>query len=230
MKDGLRSFLAIVLSIAVLILWYTFVAPRPKTPPPTQNQTVPIVHSPSPIVPKKNSPELGREVTLENDLVKITLGSQGGIIHGWELKRYSKTNGAVSLAEKEGTVLDIAFQGTSAFPSPIPLQIVEQTPLSAKLRWDSKGLSLTKTFRLAQDGYAMDVEVELANQKKETLVFTPTVEWGKKASEESPQRGISLFKSPPDRWQPVYFKEGNFVVVQPEKIPLNEVQAGNIGW
>jgi len=223
--------------MAVLILWYTFVAPAKRTMDPgpgTRDQQLGEKKTsgqrPETRDPKKKISEPGKEVILENNLVKITLGSQGGIVHGWELKRYSKINGAVSLAEKEGTVLDIAFQGTSAFPSPIPFQIVEQTPLSAKLRWDSKGLSLTKTFRLALEGYAMDVEVELAKQKKETLVFVPTVEWGKKASEESPQRGISLFKSPPDRWQPVYFKEGNLVVVQPEKVPLNEVQVGNVGW
>lgn len=231
MKDSFRSFLAIALSIGVLILWYKFIAPPPKLSQPIKtSQESPVVQSKTSQemeMPKRETAESGKEVVLENELVRVSLKNQGGVVAKWELKKFA----AISLAEPGGDILNSALQIEGLkLPTPLPFEITKQEPSFVEFRWMTKGLTLFKKFKLAPHSYQMELEEELINHRDKTIEFIPSVEWGKAPKEETPQRGVLFFKSPPDRWQAVAYKEGAFATIPWEKMPLSQTESGKMDW
>lgn len=237
MSSGLRSFLAIVLSMGVLILWYTVIAPPPPpATPPAQAEKAPLPEGAvaktsevKPAVAGPVVPRSGETVFLENNLVKVGIHSHGGVVAEWKLKRFTR-NGKkeevgqelVSLAEAKGSTLETS--------SPVPFVIKEKNPSTVLLEYRSKNLLISKRFALKNDTYQMEMELEVQNRDDKTISFEPSVVWSKQAVEESPQRGVLFFKTPPDQWRPVHLQGGELKEIVWEKVPVLETRQGDFAW
>lgn len=258
MKSELRGILAVALSVGVLILWYTVIAPpRPPAPSapasattaaelpqntPTTEKKVEMIPSSgkadnaySTFEPSKERIQ-GKEVRIENGLVRITLDTMGGIVKSWELKEFTRKEEGddrafVSVVDAEGTALDLQFRGANfKVPFPIPFEVAGQESGIVDFRWRSPEVTVWKRLRLDPNNYQVRMEIEVENRKRETIGFIPAVEWTKKPSEESPQMGVLFFKTPPDIWHPAYYKEGSFKSSQAEKVQGTKIIQGDIGW
>ncbi|MDO8527750.1 MAG: membrane protein insertase YidC [Deltaproteobacteria bacterium] len=240
MKNELRSVVAVLLCVAIWFGWSKFMVPKQETLPANAQAvqtTSPVPSSPqqASIPPSFASRVPGADVILENDLVKITLDSNGGILKGWELKKFLKngkeSNLPVSLAESEGTILNLSFRNAN-FDSPEFITFAPTTAggMQADLRWNSNNITLLKRFRLEPDSYLLQMETEFINDQKQTLSFVPAIDWSKVPVEETPQRGVLFFKSPPDRWHPIYFKDGSLEVVEEKTAGEALMVNGKINW
>ena len=234
------------MSVAVLALWYKFFSPPPPPPPQTttsqvaspQQTTPPVTNSaPAPVAasPKAETESKQGEIfVLENDLIRITLNTMRGVATDWKLKKYTKNGGeeqGVSLTDTLGNSLDWQF-GNRNFEAPVamPFVLTNQGSSQAELKWTSKGITLLKRFFLDPNSYQLRVETEFINNKKETVTFIPSFEWSKIASEESPQRGALFFKTPPDKWHPVYFNNASLEVLEDANLPVSQTITGKISW
>jgi YidC/Oxa1 family membrane protein insertase len=104
-----RVFLAIALSLLVLTLYQTFVAPPPPATttvtPAAPETTAPAATSPgatsapSPATaPTATAPvanPLARDVTVETDSVSAVFSTQGGVLKHWKLKHFLDNHGAL---------------------------------------------------------------------------------------------------------------------------------------
>lgn len=203
MNNSLRSFLAIVLSMGVLVLWYTVIAPPPAPHAPQAEQ--PAIPVEQEDLPKKmdepilSTPQ-GDEIVLENRFVQIKLNTDGGVVTDWTLKSYTRNGGGlVSLAEAGGRILETFFLDGEKPNFSVKARSQTEAELSAK----TPTLAIAKRFRLKENSYQLEMDVEVKNLTGKTTSFRPAVGWGKQPVEESPQRGVLFFKTPPDRWHPV---------------------------
>ncbi|OGQ05924.1 MAG: hypothetical protein A3F82_05670 [Deltaproteobacteria bacterium RIFCSPLOWO2_12_FULL_44_12] len=249
MKSEYRGLLAVVLSVGVLAVWYTFIAPPPKPSPvsqpldqkTTQQETVLAKNEPKPEVlfpsnistPSVVERKGGQEVVLENELVTVVLDTMGGIVKNWELKKYLRNGGEakpVTLADPDSAILELGLRGDDLkVPFPIPFQATKNNKTFVDLRWNSKELVISKRLRLDPNSYRIFMEVEVENKGKNTIAFTPTMDWSKTSSEESPQRGVLFFKTPPDKWHPIYFKDGSLEILQSDNLS-EQTLSGKTNW
>jgi len=101
-----RVFLAIALSLLVLTLYQTFVAP-PATPAPPAATTVPSA-SPSPqagtvpattpgtptvAIPAPVADPLARDITVDTESIHAVFSTQGAVLKHWHLKHFSDNAG-----------------------------------------------------------------------------------------------------------------------------------------
>ncbi len=238
MKSEYRGLLAAGLSIGVLILWYAFVAPSPKQMPAPQVSPTTIQEpqktAPQTALPETKIREEGETVLLSNESVALQIDTLGGVVKGWELKKFSR-NGKnprpVTLAEVQGGILDLEFRNANFKISKVlPFRVTQKTENSVTLIFTKGNISVFKKIVLEPNSYQLKVEYEFANHSRETLAFAPVLNWGKIPYEESPQRGVLFFKSPPDKWHPVYSLNGSLVSVPYEKVSMSETVAGSVGW
>lgn len=244
MSSGLRSFLAIVLSMGVLILWYTVIAPpQPPAPQPQAHKTASqpetaVAKQPAestavvPIVPRS-----GETIFLENNLVRVAIHPQGGVVTEWSLKHFTR-NGQketgqelVGLAETNGSILETPYPaGDRPAGDRFLFGIREKSASAVQLEGRVKGVLISKRFSLKNNSYQLEMELEVHNRGDQTIAFDPSVVWNKQAIEESPQRGVLFFKTPPDQWQPVHFSGGKLEMIPWQKIPAAQTQPGDFSW
>ena len=243
MKNEQRGLIAVGLCVVVWIVWFKFISPLPPPSPQTQptvatqvatphsdqNQKRPETHS------KPSVEKVGEEVVLENNVVRVTLNSIGGVLKNWELKKFTRNGGerpsAVSLAELQGNILNLELRDANVnIDKPIPFSVVKKGENSAELRFISKGLVIVKHLELDPDAYLMKMSLEMVNNTNKTVSFIPAIDWSKIPVEESPQRGVFIFKTPPDRWQPIYYLDGSFKTINAEKVPSLEYLKGKTNW
>ena len=112
----IRLLLASLLSMAVILLWARFFAPKPRitpTPPSSAAQTAPAPSATSPTPPpaeqEKSAPSRGapkatavapaasvapksdrqeRNLIVENDLYRVQFSNRGAVVKSWQLKKY----------------------------------------------------------------------------------------------------------------------------------------------
>lgn len=111
MKQETRTFLAIFLIIAIIVVYYTFISPpQPFTPeavvtsettktqaiqhspqPTTTPQTTTL--SPTPTVEATTLPEApNKNITIKNQQANLVLSTQGGMLTSYTLNNYRKTS------------------------------------------------------------------------------------------------------------------------------------------
>lgn len=253
MKSEFRGIIAIVLSMLVLIVWYTVIAPsssplpatgvqptgkQEKTPTPAVESAIPLTtatSSTTEAIHTKIERPKGEEAILENSLVQVIFNTMGGVIERWELKEFTKNGNEakkrVSLADPQGTSLEVQLRHANAsIPFPIPYSVVSQGSGRLELRWESKELAIWKRLQLDPDSYLAKMELEVINHQNQTVSFVPSIDWTKQPIEESPQMGVLFFKTPPDQWHPIYYREDALHVVQPAKMSESQFLSGRIGW
>src|SRR5512139_911606 len=103
-----RALIAVVISLAILVLYQELIIkryygppvgqPEAEAPPPTAPSApteAPVV---SPEAPPPAVPAEGREVVIETDLYRAVLTTAGARLRNFQLKRYRATVGDTSPA------------------------------------------------------------------------------------------------------------------------------------
>jgi YidC/Oxa1 family membrane protein insertase len=117
LSSEMRILIASILSMAVILLWAKFFAPKaPQTLPqanrpaiaaPSTNPTTPASSTPTPAAPTKpnssaaagiapsnaaamppKAAEQERTIVVENGLYRVEISNRGGVVKSWQLKKY----------------------------------------------------------------------------------------------------------------------------------------------
>jgi YidC/Oxa1 family membrane protein insertase len=108
MSDGRRAFIAIAISLLILLVWSHYYKPPapPAAPPAAAGQNAPYPNGttsqgPVPLAPSAASAmaapvQLGaiqsqneQTTVIESPLYRVALSNRGGVVKSWELKKYS---------------------------------------------------------------------------------------------------------------------------------------------
>ena len=167
-----RTILAVVLSLAVLIAYYTWFAPPASKPPSSQpRQGAPpwngplglgptkpgqpvepaepgqLVPDPMGSPPAKTAPL--REIIFENDQIKAVFSTKGGVLKHWVLKNFH-TGASVSSPlidllnhEGEGDAFQLSLEGGTVPSMPI-YTIESEKERELTLSWRSQEIEIRK--------------------------------------------------------------------------------------
>jgi YidC/Oxa1 family membrane protein insertase len=239
-----RTILAVALSMAVLVLFQKYFAPRPtpapgaavteagrpvapESPPPAGTSAP--VSAPAPAMTA--APTTATRVTqavLENDLVSVELSSRSGSVVGARLKAYREGLGPDSppvhlLFSPSGT--DVA--GAVRLPSTLPGwdQVYEETARETnrvEYAWTSPtGLRIEKTYTLRPGRYDLELSVRLVNGT------------GAPIADRLGLMMVQDFSAREDRYAfigPAYLKGGDFEEVKLKKLKEGVQEPGQVAW
>lgn len=245
MNQETRSLLAVGLSVAVFILWYSFFGPKktiqqePQKAAATSVDTKKIegeqagssavgVKSPAKIL--ANDPQRGiaeRKVIIESDLYKVTLTNDGGVPVSWQMKKFkksgSKENEPVELITE--TIPPLYEAATfAALPEHPRYSVVEESPDKVVYFWRGKDLEITKTYQFNPKTYLMDVLISWKSLNGEAVSGATTLGWSRTLPKEEKRGFFGFLKGPQNTLNQGYFVDG--------KLAHGPVAAkeGNIMW
>ncbi|MEW6600296.1 MAG: membrane protein insertase YidC [Nitrospirota bacterium] len=187
-----RTLLAVVLSLAVLIVWSYFFSPKPEPQKPVTatsgKEASPlqpdIATAPDTVAPDVKLPaefttepvEGASDVVVETDLYKAVFSTGGAVVKSWELKNYKDKKGMpVVLLKAPGSVpaLGMVLDGPN---SDVPQKLVYSVNMKKLtlseggstrgelvFSYGSQGMFIRKRFVFHNDDYKMDVSVETEN-------------------------------------------------------------------
>ena len=148
LSGELRILIASLLSMAVIVLWVKFFAPKAPINPPQSGkavQTAPTPTSPATSTPPSgnssqlppstsgtiaptNPPSVAakadtqeRTIVVENDLYRVEISNRGGVVRSWELKKYMDD-------AKPPHVLDLVHAKTADYLGGWPLALAIDDP------------------------------------------------------------------------------------------------------
>jgi YidC/Oxa1 family membrane protein insertase len=167
-----NSLIAISISIAFLLLWYTLVVPR-FTPPPkpeshdvsaaklsstetSLNEPGASTNVPAPAEEAEKTPAAVPDQHLRNPLNDIAVTSAGGAVRHWTLSLKGQ---------------DIDLVQSSNAPPPFPLSTFPDVRFNIRTTADSvifkgnvaSGVQLTKTLTLSREGFLHNLVLEFKN-------------------------------------------------------------------
>lgn len=231
MKSEYRGILAIALSAAVFILWYTVISP-PKPPAPSSQPTQEAAAAPAPLpqqvtsAPERaasdiNDPQASFPIKtskIETGLINAEFTTDGGAPVAWKLKKYEqqveKQSAPVDLADSGGG----AFQSMGlkfidanfAFPERPRYRLVDATADELSYRWESPDVEVIKTIRFSKDSYLADVAVEVINHSDRILTERPALSWSGTYLPPKKEGLFGFLKQPPStNKSPVYYLNGS---------------------
>ena len=168
MKSEYRGLVAIVLSVAVMVLWYTVFAPQKKEPATqvaqTEGQTTasqePVKETKKEEAPQ-NAPSNDPQATLpatttsvKTELSDIEFTTDGGVPIAWRLQKYqqqvAKENMPVDLVAPDAGSPALRLEFADAnfeFPERPRYKLVEATDHELRYRWQSKDVEVVKGRR-----------------------------------------------------------------------------------
>jgi YidC/Oxa1 family membrane protein insertase len=172
-----KTFLAIILSIAVIIGYQYFFSSyqRPVTPvkkqagaPAAKKEEAPV---PVPVVPTP-APAEEKDIRVENSLFSAVLSSRGGTIKSWEIKRYKDKSGKdMVLLEKGAPVPALAIGSDTNFNlananfsvAGGDLMLEGGTkPGSVVFEYAQNGIFVKRTYRFYPDSYKVALTDEVS--------------------------------------------------------------------
>lgn len=178
-----RTILAIVLCLAVILIWqYLFVPPPVQKPQKTtrepaveQPQEIPA-QAPSPLVtqPLQAQPATlqEREITVENKLYSAVLTTRGASIKRWEIKTHKDKEGNnVVLLKKPGILpavgigsnIDFDFARVNFHASGGSLELDENNPSGTLVfEYSGNGASIRRTYTFHANTYRVDLLDEVS--------------------------------------------------------------------
>ena len=253
MKSEYRGILAIVLSVAVFVLWYTVISPPKPAPKIEQAASQPQQaqeQEQAKIEEKKAEPKPRdasdpqasfpvKTAQIETDLATIEFTTEGAAPVAWTLKKYltqdKKETIPVDLvyaAQDARPAMDLKFLGANfAFPDRPRYRQIESGADELKYRWESPDVEIIKTVKISKESYVSDVTVEVINHSDRALTERPLLTW---SGANIPQKKAGFFgflKQPPaTNKTPLYYingktkREGNV-----EKISTEE-KTGSLYW
>jgi YidC/Oxa1 family membrane protein insertase len=169
-----KTLLAIVLSIAVIIGFQYFFAPKQPHVVP-QKQTVAAKEEPAkpaPVLPAPETPSgEEKEIKVENSLFSAVLSSKGGTITFWEIKGYKdKTGKDVVILRKPGVLPALAIGADTNFSLANVNFSVTGGDLnlsgpnksgSVVFEYSKDGQSVKRTYTFYSDSYRVDLTDEV---------------------------------------------------------------------
>lgn len=226
MMEQSRVLLAVVLSLGVMFVYYTFFDPYTKSqtaaPAATTSAPVPApATSPVPVAPLAipsqttrpsalpSAPETTDQVIyLNNDSISIGISVPTGTVVSAELKKYhaetSKDSPLIQLVDKESQALVYTDgQAASIF------SVKESTPGKIILSSAAGQTRTEKIFELsAQNPYLVNFSVQQSNETDKELVVNPTLWILKKQKPTKTGSGIfSYIHEPEDFILPMSYVE-----------------------
>lgn len=244
-----RAIVATVLALIVLLGYYAFFMPTPP-PPPAQPEKPEVVEKPQPpvaaarpkpeprVTPQRiNGPlrraEREEQVTLETDLLSVTLSNRGGGVRRWQLRRYAEAVGLVDLvgaAPDHSAPLPLATsiqggEGTTGLyrivekPSGSPSE-----PQRVVMEFqEAGGLLLEKTIIVRPGRYLADVQIRLKNLGQTAAPAPLRLQWGPGFRLE-PKSNAAAPASP------AAWIDGKLVHPSVEEADQEVAQPGAVGW
>ncbi len=199
--DTQRIFLAIFLSLAILLGYQYFFVPPP--PPVTKSivastsqdgkaaekSAVPVVGAnPAALLPVSAAVRQGREIPVTTSLYSAVVTESGGMVKSFRLKHYrealAKDSGNKELLlPKGGDSLPLNFSW-GVEPGSIPPVVYEAAPLKQEqgggtiLTMRGKlpsGLEVVRTMRFSDQQYLMELTIEVVNPTATPLKGAPYV-------------------------------------------------------
>lgn len=178
-----KTIIAVVLSVAIIILWQVFfVKPPPPGPAPTARQA-PAVNAPAAERPAPRAeaavemepfeaPRAEKIIRVDTPLYEAEFSSRGGTVRRWALKNYKDADGhGVELLRKGGPyeALAIGWQDDFSVSSmnfsvtAEDLEISEQrTTGSLVFTYSTDDYSIRRTYTFHHDTYTVDIKDEVS--------------------------------------------------------------------
>lgn len=235
MKSEHRVILAVVLSTAFFILWYTLFSPPQKGENVTAQAEVEKTIETKDVVKEEPKPQMEErraeimdtqanlpvEITkIETSLFRAEFTNDGGVPISWQLKGYIKQGGdvrdeLVDLVSKDAQsyipALALSFREASFVVPDLPrYSLVKNTGDEIVYRWGSSEVEITKRIKFNIDKYLCDVSVEVANRTGKALTEIPVLSW---SGESIPQKSSGFFdflkQAPTTNKSPVYYLNGS---------------------
>ena len=201
-----RTILWLVFALSSLFLWTNWQAQhapietvQTTEQKPADNATIAPVNAQG-VTPK------GAAVTLENDVMRLKINTEGGVLQFVELLKYKTTHDAnsnVLLLNNEAQNVYIARSGLanaeiglnhkSVFTSNTPTAVLTQgqDAVSVTLTAQNNGVTLRKIYTLKRGSYSVDVKHEVENGSAAAIVPNLYLDITRDAS----QIGDSMFYS-----------------------------------
>ena len=251
-----NSILAILLVFLIWTSWMSFQAPPQKqgespshvaeksekneNPQLNSNENLPLENpkiETSKRIAKKFSPESER--ILENEFLKVVIGSTGGQIKSLLLKKYreslNKKSPPINLISNEGDEEPFGLRLNSLGEDLIVLGFREKgfDPEKKEVVYEfldrdflgKHSVKIEKTYRLEPHSYNLHSQIRIINIGNRILREQPGITWNKWLG-EPPRR--KMFSPPPDLWQSMALLAGNKLVKMDAKD--SESVSGSISW
>lgn len=235
---GLRAFLAVILSMAILFgsqYLYTkyykpqnipaeapqdiikkeekVVLPQPQQVQPVQRQ------APKQIVKDAQY----KEILVENDVFKIILSNEGATIKSVELKKYKDKNGMpIKLTSSEIKALSILKEGTVNYSKIIfsiddsRSSLKDSNQAMVVFSYSDNNIFLKRTFTFNKADYVIDVKEEVNGM--DSYYVTLGKDFGIYQKEDSPH------------WGPVILKETDRIELNPAKVKDAVTYKEGVKW
>jgi YidC/Oxa1 family membrane protein insertase len=242
-----RLIIFLILSV-VIMFFYPYILRKlghqPITPAARRPPTTSSLPAPSTRPPEINPPMIStaNEVTVETDLLKISLSMQDGTIRSWELKKYLLDS------QHPGKHVQLVYQGQDViYPlSLIPQGSAMQTPAGEQYTSSARqlvldkqrptgeitlnytnpatGEQISKRLTFHNETYWVNLEIEASGLRQPRTLYLGTdfgiaeAEWGSRS------RGFSGFVGP------THLINGEVVHDYPNKITRPVTHKGPIQW
>lgn len=236
MKSEYRGILAIALSAAFFILWYTVISPPPKKVEPQQPAKTEELQSaaeanPSQKVDTKQGEAKKEESsardpqeklaiktwTIKNSLVQVMLTNEGAVPTSWKILGYTegvdKNSPQIDMVEKDSEtvpplLLSLDGQGVT-IPKRPRFELFKADETSASFKWRSNDIELIKTISLANDSYLAEVSFDIKNLTTRPLELAAGLEFSGVNLPQKKGGFLSFLKqTPSDNKIPVYYLDG----------------------
>jgi YidC/Oxa1 family membrane protein insertase len=260
-----RVLLAVGLSVAVLLGFNWFFPPvkrptpaatsapggtaapsttSPSTPAPTdvERGSTPAAAAPAPPATPAAQTLVGdtaeREIVFENEAVRATFSTRGGVLTSWRLKHYAENGAPLEL---------IPASAPAGSTKPFTLVTDDQSvngalaqalfkPSASSLDGTAAPAILTFEFRDAS-GLSARKEFSFTPEKPYEVIFSsnvdrggtplhPSIAWGPALGTGRVSSGMTYAPSP----QPIYYKDGSVERVGFTDIPAHQQVEGPIGF
>ncbi len=235
MKTQHRAILAIVLSAAFFILYYTVINP-PKPQPQKEVQieeaaqkqaeaaTADIKSAEAEQAPVASSTGVDQQAGIPiqtakigNDLVEIIITNDGGTAQSWKVLDYhestDKASPRIDLASSDPSLpgpLSIMLKDLGiSLPEKPRYEIVSADESSVSLRWRGSNLEIVKTIKIEKDTYVADISADIKNLSNNAITPKIAIVWSG-VNEKPAKSGFFGFLrgAQVDVRKPVYYVDG----------------------
>ncbi|HTQ78583.1 MAG TPA: membrane protein insertase YidC [Thermoanaerobaculia bacterium] len=200
--DNRRLFFAVLLSLAVLILWQYLFPAKPPVPPSPPKPDTPVASSPAPSPGAPGAPgaatapaataspeapalsaqppvaaEREEQVVLENDRERVVLSNRGAQLLSFALKEDRTAEGRPLelVRTRSASLYPYGLVGRNLAPLPVDgalFAIESRDPAGVSFHYNGPLGSCTKSFRFDRDGL-LTVEISVPGRNDWSLVVGP---------------------------------------------------------
>jgi len=249
----LRMILAVLLSMVVFFIYYTYIEPpvskvaSPQASQSTNDQSV--VKSVEKVIPADTLPaaelkngffpnqnQKGEQWNLENDQVKLIVDSFGGRIDSVYLKSYpeGEKNDVVNLVDQGGGLGGLSFTSSiNDFGVSYVLNKAESSKTQLVLEGQLDAFSIKKIYRMdALSVYGFEQEFIIENKSNMALDIEPQFWMSRHQKEAEHDAGMFSFLSgPPDLVHPLGLVAGKVLTeTDPKKLGNFGPLMGDVAW